>query len=51
MEILNTQLGCVNTPKHEHRTEGPTGLVGILGDVATPGSGGDSLWGVDIAAR
>ena len=51
MEILNTQLGCASTPKHEHRTEDPTGLVGILGGVATPGSGGDSLWSVDIATR
>ena len=51
MEILNTELGGESTPKHEHRTEDPTGLVGILGGVATPSSGGDSLWGVDIATR
>src|SRR5207253_1969414 len=51
VEILNTQLGCASTPKHEHRTEDPTGLVGILGGVGTPISGGDLHWSVDIATR
>ena len=52
MEILNTEVGGVNTPKqHDHRTEDPTGLVGTLGGVATPSSGGDPLWSVDIATR
>jgi len=51
VEILNTELGRTSTPKHEHGTEDPTGLVGILGGVATPGSGGDSPWIVDIATR
>src|SRR5438309_11478622 len=49
--ILNTEVGGANTPKHENGTEDPTGLVGILGGVATPSSGGDSLWIVDIATR
>ena len=51
VEILNTELGGESTPKHEHRTEDPAGLVGILGGVATACSGGDSLWSVDIATR